>query len=248
MNGFWLEKYQSRTDVTRQNGAMGNLLPFWPTIDDFSKCTFLNTENWFLNKNTSKYIFYRSFWKIFNFNNKINLTSQKLNKLISMEFNRKILSYGKFNQGAKGKERKNLDEKIPTINSTSFETFDVRKNESIQFLPLIREPSFAARWRPIRLAQSLSLSLSPESIKQFLTPVSFQLTRLEMITSSLTRLDGNFIPVARTWWQLKSLSPTVLKTRSVHALLSSPSFPLFPSFNDGSPPLWQFNNSIPVRE
>lgn len=57
------------------------------------------------------------------------MTSQKLNKLISMEFNRKILSYGKFNQGAKGKERKNLDEKIPTINSTSFETFDVRKNE-----------------------------------------------------------------------------------------------------------------------
>lgn len=46
-----------------------------------------------------------------------------------MEFNRKILSYGKFNQGAKGKEKKNLDEKIPTINSTSFETFDVRKNE-----------------------------------------------------------------------------------------------------------------------
>lgn len=168
MNGFWLEKYQSRIDVTRQNGAMGNLLPFWPTIDDFSKCTFLNTENWFLNKNTSKYIFYRSFWKIFNFNNKINLTSQKLNKLISMEFNRKILSYGKFNQGAKGKERKNLDEKIPTINSTSFETFDVRKNESIQFLPLIREPSFAARWRPIRLAQSLSLSLSlPNQLNNF---------------------------------------------------------------------------------
>lgn len=34
-----------------------------------------------------------------------------------------------------------------------------------------------------------------------------------MITSTLTRLDGNFIPVARTWWQLKSLSPSVLKTR-----------------------------------
>lgn len=74
-------------------------------------------------------------------------------------------------------------------------------------------------------SRKISLSLSAESIKQFLTPVSFQLTRLEMITSSLTRLDGNFIPVARTWWQLKSLSPTVLKTRFVHALSPSPLSP-----------------------
>lgn len=47
-----------------------------------------------------------------------------------MEFNWKILSRGKFNQGAKEKERKNLDEKISSldslriINFTSFETFD----------------------------------------------------------------------------------------------------------------------------
>lgn len=125
------------------------LLPLWPTIDQrkIFQNVRLNTENWFSNENTSKYIFYHSFWKIFNFINKINLIFQKLNKLISMEFNWKILSRGKFNQGAKEKERKNLDEKISSldslriINFTSFETFDksVCKNEPIQFLPLIRD-------------------------------------------------------------------------------------------------------------
>lgn len=66
-----------------------------------------------------------------------------------------------------------------------------------------------------------------------------------MITSSLTRLDGNFILVARTWWQLKSLSPAVLKTRFVHVLpLLTPSPPFFPSSSSFAFSRHRFDNLI----
>lgn len=159
-----------------------------------------------------------------------------------MEFNWKILSYGKFNQEGRKREgkrsgregRKNLAKKfleILSLDSLRINFNGLKRNDfyTNRFVKTGQSASIDSNQVSpqdgVQLgSRKISLSLSAESIKQFLTPVSFQLTRLEMITSSLTRLDGNFIPVARTWWQLKSLSPTVLKTRFSCTLSPLPLF------------------------